>query len=117
MKNDSIKKEKQENNIIKRGFCNGVQIFYNKETGKHFLETKKELGYSKEFKQKAIDLFLEGNSFRSIGRILNCSDVSVMNWIRKEADKIDEKELFFKVNSENPEIEMDEMWHYAQKKE
>ena len=55
-------------------------------------------------------LYLEGLGFRSIGRFLGVSNVSVLNWIRsfgKEAEKL---------NSESKEIEMlevDELHSYT----
>ena len=59
-------------------------------------------------------LYLEGLGFRSIGRFLGVSNVSVLNWIRSLGKEVE------KLNSESQEIEVvevDEMHSYiAQKK-
>ncbi|MFT4967727.1 MAG: transposase-like protein, partial [Candidatus Deianiraeaceae bacterium] len=41
-------------------------------------------------KRLALELYLEGLDFRSIGRILKVSHVSVYNWIRKFGQKAKE---------------------------
>jgi uncharacterized protein YjcR len=54
-------------------------------------------------KKQALHLYLEGLGFRSIGRLLGVSNVSVLNWIRsfgKEAGEL---------SSESQEIEMIEI--------
>ena len=47
-------------------------------------------GYPEHIKRKAIQLYLEGNSFRRIERILKVSHVSVINWVKKAGAKLDE---------------------------
>ena len=47
-------------------------------------------GYSEHIKRKAIQLYLEGNGFRRIERILKVSHVSVINWVKKAGAKLDE---------------------------
>ena len=70
--------------------------------------TVAQLGKGAEVKAAALGLYLEGLGFRSIGRLLKVSHVSVYNWIRKfcmnsgqlvSADSIDV-------------VEMDEMHSY-----
>ena len=60
-------------------------------------------------KRFALQLYLEGLGFRSIGRVLNVSNVSVLNWIRSFGKQV--KSL----QSEDPVriIEMDEMHTYV----
>jgi len=48
-------------------------------------------------------LYLEGLGFRSIGRILGVSNVSVLKWIREFGQKAQE------LNRENQQIEMVEV--------
>ena len=61
-------------------------------------------------KRSALELYLEGLGFRSIGRILKVSHVSIYNWIRSFGEKIEE----IRVSSEAPKvIEMDELHSYA----
>ena len=47
-------------------------------------------GYSEHIKRKAIQLYLEGNGFRRIERILKVSHVSVINWVKNAGAKLDE---------------------------
>jgi hypothetical protein len=60
-------------------------------------------------KKQALHPYLEGLGFRSIGRFLGVSNVSVLNWIRSFGREVRE------LNSESQEIEMvevDEMHSY-----
>jgi hypothetical protein len=54
-------------------------------------------------KKQALHLYLEGLGFRSIGRFLGVSNVSVLNWIRSFGKEVQE------LNSEGQEIEMVEV--------
>ncbi|MBO6126409.1 MAG: hypothetical protein J6P21_00170, partial [Clostridia bacterium] len=44
--------------------------------------------YSDEIRQKAIKLYLERNGFRRIERLIHVSHMSVINWVRQLASKI-----------------------------
>lgn len=65
-------------------------------------------------KRLAALMYLEGLGFSSIGRILNVSDVAVFKWIRSLGEKV------ASLSPEKPTsvevMELDEMWHYVQKK-
>jgi hypothetical protein len=64
-------------------------------------------------KKQALHLYLEGLGFRSIGRFLGVSNVSVLNWIRSFGTNVS------KLNACSQEIEMvevDEMHSYIQSK-
>ena len=94
---------------VKNGVLNGVQRYRCKECGYNYTVEKRSCEYSKETKRKALQLYLEGLGFRSIGRILNVSNVSVLNWIRNFGEKV--KEL----QADNDLIkyaELDEMHSY-----
>lgn len=59
-------------------------------------------------KRSALNLYLEGLGFRSIGRILKVSHVAVYNWVRSFGKKVDELR-----SSKAPEIvEIDELHSY-----
>ncbi len=97
------------NEKVKNGVLNGVQRYRCKECGYNYTVEKRSGEYSKETKRKALQLYLEGLGFRSIGRILNVSNVSVLNWIRNFGEKV--KEL----QADNDLIkytELDEMHSY-----
>jgi len=44
-------------------------------------------------KRQALQLYLEGLGFRSIGRYLGVSHVSVYNWIKKFGQELEEKKV------------------------
>ena len=60
----------------------------------------------------ALQLYLEGLGFRSIGRVLKVSNVTVLNWIRAFGEQIDD------LKSTEPVVytEMDEMHTYVGQK-
>ena len=64
----------------KDGIVNEKQRYKCKSCG--YRHTVKHLGKSPDIKRQALQLYLEGLGFRSIGRFLNCSHVAVYNWIR-----------------------------------
>jgi transposase len=66
----------------------------------------------KELKRLALILYLEGLGFRSIGRILKVSNVSVLNWIRAFGKSV----LELKSDDEIEVVEMDEMHTYIGQK-
>ena len=63
-------------------------------------------------KRQALSLYLEGLGFRSIGRILNVSHVSLYNWIKAFGDQLE----MLKSTTAIKVIEMDEMHTYIAKK-
>lgn len=62
-----------------------------------------------EYKKKALQLYLEGVGFRSIGRLLKVSNVTVLNWIRSFGEQV--KELQSKLGTIKV-AELDEMHTY-----
>jgi transposase-like protein len=94
---------------VKNGVLNGVQRYRCKECGYNYTVEKRSGEYSKETKRKALQLYLEGLGFRSIGRILNVSNVSVLNWIRNFGEKVKELQAD---NDLIKYVELDEMHSY-----
>ncbi len=94
---------------VKNGIVRGLQRYRCKECGYNYTVEKRSGEYSKETKRKALQLYLEGLGFRSIGRVLGVSNVSILNWIRNFGEKV--KEL----QNDNDSIkfaELDEMHSY-----
>ena len=75
---------------VKNGILKGVQRYRCKDCGYNYTVEKRSGEYSKATKRKALQLYLEGLGFRSIGRILGVSNVSVLNWIRSFGEKVKE---------------------------
>ena len=96
--NDGIVKSKQRYKCKKCNYRYTVQI---KSTAK-----------PKELKRLALILYLEGLGFRSIGRILEVGNVSILNWIRDFGKSV----LELKSDDEIEVVEMDEMHTYIGQK-
>ena len=91
---------------IKDGIVKSRQRYQCKSCGYRF--TVSHRGIADKLKKDALHLYLEGLGFRSIGRFLNVSHVSVYNWIKSFGEKVAE------IRSEEAieVIEMDEMHSY-----
>jgi len=59
-------------------------------------------------KRQALQLYLEGLGFRSIGRFLGVSHVSIQKWIRKFGSELED----LKSGNEISIVELDEMHTY-----
>ncbi|MBT3206850.1 MAG: IS1 family transposase [Bacteroidetes bacterium] len=73
---------------VKNGFAKGLQRYKCKECGYNYTVENRSGEYSRATKRKALQLYLEGLGFRSIGRILDVSNVSILNWIRDFGDNV-----------------------------
>lgn len=101
---------------VKYGINHGKQR-YRCKVCHHQFTSFQPRGASKETKDFALKLYLEGLSLRAIGRILNYSNVAILKWIRafgEQAEEIHKQEMskLRKVSV----IEIDEMHHYVGKK-
>jgi transposase-like protein len=75
--------------------------------------TVAETGKPKDLKRLAIQLYLEGLGFRSIARVLQVSNVSVLNWVKALGSKVEE---YRKTEGDIEIIEMDELHTYIGEK-
>lgn len=69
--------------IVKSGIVGGRQRFKCKKCNYYFSVNKLGKAIDKYYVVKALQLYIEGISFREIERILGVSHVSVMNWVKK----------------------------------
>lgn len=100
-------------NIRKDGYARGKQRFNCKNCNYHFTVEKKSTAVSELVKKNALVLYLEGLGFRSIGRYLNVSHVSVYKWIKHFGEKLDNIRSEQKIQV----VELDELHTYiCQKK-
>ena len=102
---------------VKNGIKYNKQRYKCKGCGCSFTQSHRN-GASLETKLIALKLYLEGMGFRSIGRIMNVNNVTVLNWIRTMGASIKTY-----VRTHMPDdirhvdvIEIDEMWHFRLKK-
>jgi transposase-like protein len=84
-----------------------------RECGKTYTPQAKRQGYSEEVREKAVRMYVEGNNFRRIGRLLNVNHQSVVNWVNAYHEKV---KAAFAVPSETPIIEIDELWSFVGEK-
>jgi transposase-like protein len=94
---------------VKSGIIRGTQRYKCKECGCNYTVALKSTAKPQSLKKQALHLYLEGLGFRSIGRFLGVSNVSVLNWIRSFGREVE------RLSSESKEIEMvevDEMHSY-----
>ena len=94
---------------IKNGIIRGLQRYKCKSCGFNFSVERRSNEYPKSTRKKALQLYLEGLGFRSIGRILGVSNVSILNWIRNFGEEV--KSLQSDSN-EIEIVELDEMHSY-----
>jgi hypothetical protein len=73
----------QSNKIVKSGIINEKQRFHCKDCKYYF--TVKKLGKQIDdyYVTKALQLYLEGLSYREIERIIGVSHVTISSWIKK----------------------------------
>lgn len=75
----------------KSGIINNRQRYRCKACGYHFTVQKRGKGVQDYYVTKALQLYVEGVSYREIERILGVSHVSVINWVRKYGIKRPER--------------------------
>ena len=102
---DSCPKCKSQN-FRKDGIVKQRQRYFCKDCKYRF--TVEQVGKPNKLKRDALILYLEGLGFRSIGRFLNVSHVTVFNWIKAFGEKLEE----FRNPEDIEVIELDEMHTY-----
>jgi transposase-like protein len=95
-------------NRVKSGFHRGKQRYLCKNCGCNYVE-KPFKGYPPSIKKKAIQYYLEGNGFRRIERLLGVSHVSVINWVKQTASKVESYAEKTKKPRKVKVLELDEM--------
>jgi transposase-like protein len=91
----------------------GTQRYLCRNCGKTFSPEPKRQGYSEEVREKAVRLYVEGNNFRRIGRLLGVNHQSVVNRVNAYSEKIKQKADLPK---ETETIEIDELWTFVGEK-
>ena len=91
----------------------GTQRYLCRSCGKTFSPEPKKQGYSEEIREKAVRMYVEGNNFRRIGRLLAVNHQSVVNWVNAYHQKIKDKVV---VPTDSQAIEVDELWTFVEKK-
>lgn len=68
---------------IKSGVVNGRQRFKCKDCSYYFSVDKIGKNIDEYYVTKALQMYIEGVSYREIERLLGVSHVSVMNWVKR----------------------------------
>jgi len=95
---------------VKAGEIKGRQRYKCKACSYHYTRLEREP--HKVRKRQALTLYLEGLGFRSIGRILQVSHVSIYNWIKAFGETLEK----LKSTDTIDVVEMDEMHAYIARK-
>ena len=79
----------------------------------YFTPQPKPMGYDPQLKKQAVQLYLEGTSYRAIGRLFSVHNQSVINWVEAE-----QKVLPAQVSDGEPTdyIEVDELFSFVEAK-
>ncbi len=84
-----------------------------RECGKTYTLDAKRQGYSADVREKAVRMYVEGNNFRRIGRLLGVNHQSVVNWVNAYQEKIKDMTV---LPEQTQTIEMDELWSFVGEK-
>jgi transposase-like protein len=99
-------------NYNKDGIVRGLQRYKCKECNYRYTVILKSTAKSKDIKRQALELYLEGLGYRSIGRFLKVSHVSVQNWIKSFGEQVEK----IKSDNEIEVVEIDEIHTYIKNK-
>ena len=103
-------------NVVKNGIVRGKQRFKCKECKYNFTKTIPR-GYPPIIKDLAINLTMIGCGYRNVSRVLNVSNVSVLQWARKASEYVANKvQPTTKHSKLVQEMKYDEMWNMINKK-
>jgi transposase-like protein len=115
-----------ETSKLKCPYCDGTdhitQAGWNKtgskrarceECQRYFTAHKKPMGYSAELRAQAVQMHLEGMSFRGVGRALGVNFQSVINWFNAAHDALPHH---VEDTSPTQNVEIDELFTYVGKK-
>ena len=86
----------------------GRQRYKCHDCGYNYSVQLKSTASPDSVKRQALQLYLEGLGFRSIGRYLGVSHVSVYNWIKKFGQELEDLKSENKISI----VELDEMHTY-----
>ena len=102
---------------VKNGIKYGRQRYKCRNCGCHYTRDKLR-GASLGRKLEELRWYLEGSSFRSIGRCMGVSNTTVLNWIRTFGESVKTYVNTHMINDARhiDFIEIDEMWHFTLKK-
>ena len=87
----------------------GSQRYKCQECNCKYTPEPKHQGYPEELRRQAVRMYVDGLNFRRIGRLLGVDHVSVMNWVNRYAETVDETPVPESVDT----VEMDELFTFV----
>lgn len=90
----------------------GSQRYRCMACGRKYTPEPKAQGYPDEVRQRAVQMYVDGNNLRRIGRQLGVSPQSVANWVKAQAAQLPPAPLPSQVEV----VEMDELHTFIERK-
>jgi len=98
---------------VKSGFNRtGSQRLQCQECRRQYTPVPHPLGYDDKTREIALKLYLEGNGFRRIGRLLSVNHQSVVNWINAFHAQLRTQKMALPVPGQVSTLEMDELFTF-----
>ena len=98
---------------VKAGFTHTKNQRYQCQLcRRQYTPEPRPLGYDEKTKEMALKLYLEGNGFRRIGRLLSVNHQSVVNWINAFHAQLRTRKLALPVPGTVSTLEMDELFTF-----
>jgi len=98
---------------VKAGFTRtNSQRYQCQVCDRSYTPEPKPLGYDDKIKQMALKLYLEGNGFRRIGRLLSVNHQSVVNWINAFHAQLRARKMALPLPGKVSTLEMDELFTF-----
>jgi transposase-like protein len=100
--------------VVKAGLNDtGSQRMRCQQCRRYFTPNPKPMGYDQSTKEMAVRLYLEGMSFRGVGKVLSVHYLSVINWVNAH-----EAQLPQQVTDSTPTqtVETDELYTFVGQK-
>jgi transposase-like protein len=98
---------------VKAGFTHTKNQRYQCQLcRRQYTPAPRPLGYDDKTKETALKLYLEGNGFRRIGRILSVNHQSVVNWVNSFHAQLRARKLALPVPGQVSTLEMDELFTF-----
>jgi insertion element IS1 protein InsB len=90
----------------------GSQRFQCQHCRRAYTPEPNPAGYPDEIRQQAVRLYLDGNNFRRIGRILQVNHQSVINWVNLYHAQLQQQPTGLAIPEANDTLEVDELFTF-----
>jgi len=99
---------------VKSGFNRtGTQRLQCQSCRRQYTPRPNPLGYDDKTRAAALKLYLEGNGFRRIGRLLSVNHQSVANWVNATHARLQAKKVAAPAAQQTGTLEMDELFTFV----